>query len=75
MAIPTSVNGQITDSITQSNVQVLGEAPAIAMGNLYQATAQAIGNSAHNAVANQQNCNTIASSAITVAVNTLIVKK
>ena len=31
------VNGQITDAITQTNVKILGEAPAMAMGNLYQA--------------------------------------
>lgn len=35
-AIPTPVNGQITDSVTQSNVKVLGEAPAEAVGVLYQ---------------------------------------
>ena len=34
MAFPTSVNDQITDSITQANTKVLGDAPAIAMGNL-----------------------------------------
>ncbi|WP_204334085.1 RebB family R body protein, partial [Klebsiella pneumoniae] len=37
MAFPTAVNDQITDSVTQANVQVLGASPAIAMGNLYQA--------------------------------------
>lgn len=56
MAFPTSVNDQITDSVTQANVKVLGDAPAIAMGNLYQATAQALANAAHNATnAQQQN--------------------
>jgi hypothetical protein len=48
MAFPTSVNDQITDSVTQANVKVLGDAPAVAMGNLYQATAQALANTAHN---------------------------
>ena len=28
MAFPTHVNSQITDSITQANTQVLGDAPA-----------------------------------------------
>ncbi len=46
MAFPTSVNDQITDSVTQANTKVLGDAPAIAMGNLYQATAQALANAA-----------------------------
>lgn len=54
MAFPTSVNDQITDSVTQENTQVLGTAPAIAMGNLYQATAQALANAAHNATLAQQ---------------------
>ncbi|MAZ34213.1 MAG: RebB like protein, partial [Thalassospira sp.] len=27
MAIPTPVNGQITDAVTQANVKVLGDAP------------------------------------------------
>lgn len=53
MSFPTSVNDQITDSVTQSNVKVLGEAPAMAMGNLYQATAQALSNAAHNATNHQ----------------------
>ncbi|GAA5241215.1 hypothetical protein BMMON2_40370 [Burkholderia mallei] len=54
MAFPTSVNDQITDSVTQANTKVLGDAPAIAMGNLYQATAQALANTAHNATNAQQ---------------------
>jgi hypothetical protein len=54
MAFPTSVNSQITDSVTQANVEVLGVAPAVAMGNLYQAIAQALANAAHNATAAQQ---------------------
>ena len=53
MAFPTSVNDQITDSITQTSVQTLGSAPAVAMGNLYQATAQALSNAAHNAISDQ----------------------
>ena len=72
MANPTPVNGQITDSVTQSNVKVLGEAPAMAMGSLYQSTAQALSNAAHNAVSNQQNSNVIASAAVTESVNALL---
>lgn len=34
-AMPTSVNGQITDAVTQANTKVLGDAPAEAMGNLF----------------------------------------
>jgi len=54
MAFPTAVNDQITDSVTQENTQVLAVAPAMAMGNLYQASAQALANAAHNATHAQQ---------------------
>lgn len=63
MAFPTSLNSQITDSVTQNNTQVLGSSPAIAMGNLYQATAQALANSAHNATYAQQQTNILAQAA------------
>ncbi|MEZ4400147.1 MAG: RebB family R body protein [Kofleriaceae bacterium] len=53
------VNPQITDAVTQTNVQILGSAPGTAMGNLYQATANALGNAAHNATAAGQNANTL----------------
>ena len=56
MAFPTAVNSQITDSVTQADVQVLGDAPAIAMGNVYVAVAQALATAAQNATnAQQQN--------------------
>lgn len=41
-AYPTPVNSQITDAITQTNVKVLGEAPAMAMGQLFTTTAGAV---------------------------------
>ncbi|WP_029015148.1 RebB family R body protein [Niveispirillum irakense] len=68
MAFPTSVNNQITDSVTQSNVQVVGAAPAVAMGNLYQATAQALANAAHNATMAQQQMYVTAQAATTAGV-------
>ena len=68
MAFPTAVNSQITDSVTQSNVKVLGDAPAVAMGNLYQATAQALANAAHNATTAQQQTNITAQAATTMGV-------
>jgi hypothetical protein len=68
MAFPTAVNTQITDSVTQSNVQILGTAPAIAMGNLYQATAQALANAAHNATIAQQQMYVTAQAATTAGV-------
>lgn len=71
MAFPTAVNSQITDSVTQANVQVLGAAPANAMGNLFQATSQALANAAHNATAAQQQSNITAQAATTMGVATL----
>lgn len=71
MAFPTAVNSQITDAVTQSNVKVLGDAPAMAMGNLYQATAQALSNSAHNATTAGQQTAVTAQAATTMGVATL----
>lgn len=71
MAFPTAVNDQITDSITQANVKVLGDAPAVAMGNLYQATAQALANAAHNATNAQQQSYVTSQAATTMGVATL----
>lgn len=71
MAFPTAVNDQITDAVTQVNVKVLGDAPAMSMGNLFQATAQALSNAAHNATTGQQQSNTTAQAATTMGVATL----
>ncbi len=68
MAFPTSVNDQITDSVTQSNVKVLGDAPAVALGNFYQATAQALSNAAHNTTNAQQQTSVTAQAATTMGV-------
>ena len=68
MAFPTAVNSQITDSVTQANVKVLGDAPAVAMGNLFQATSQALANAAHNATTAQQQTNVMAQAATTQGV-------
>jgi hypothetical protein len=71
MAYPTAVNNQITDSVTQANVEVLGVAPSQAMSMLYQATAQALGNAAHNATTAQQQANVTAQAATTMGVAAL----
>ena len=36
------VNPQVTDSVTQTNVKVIGEAPAVSTGTLYVTTAQSL---------------------------------
>lgn len=54
MALPTAVNDQITDSVTQANVKVLGDAPAMAMGSIFQSLAHSTGILYENAVGAQQ---------------------
>jgi hypothetical protein len=72
MAYPTSVNDQITDSVTQSNVKVIGEAPAVALGSLYQSLAHAAGIAAQNLVTQQQSANTLALAIVTRCTNALL---
>jgi hypothetical protein len=71
MAFPTAVNSQITDSVSQVNTKVLGDAPAIATGNFMIATSQALSNAAHNATSGQQNNSITAQAALVQGVNTL----
>jgi len=71
MAIPTPVNGQITDAVTQSNVQVLADAPAMAMGSIYQSLAQSTGVLYANATAAQQQMAILAQAVTTQAVTQL----
>ncbi len=54
-----TVNRQITDAITQSNLIATGLAPAHSMGALYQTFAQSTGTALQNAVSNQQHINTL----------------
>ena len=68
MAFPTAVNDQITDSVTQSNVSVVGESPAVALSALYQVSAQALGLMLQNAVTAQQQANVTAQAATTQSV-------
>ena len=59
MAFPTAVNDQVTDAVTQSNVKVIGEAPAFAMGSMYQALAHSTGVLFENAISAQQQQNAL----------------
>jgi hypothetical protein len=54
MAYPTAVNDQITDAVTQTNVKVLGDAPAYAMGAIFQSLAHSTGILYENATSAQQ---------------------
>lgn len=63
MAFPTAVNPLITDAVTQTNVKVVGEAPAVAMSSIYQSMAHSSGILFQNAVAAQQQQDTLAQAA------------
>ena len=69
---PTTVNSQVTDAITTTNVKVLGEAPAMAMGSLYQTIGNSVAMAAANAVYAQQQANVTYQAASTVGVSKLI---
>lgn len=71
MAYSTFVNSQITDSITQVNTEVLGDAPAMATGNVFIATSQALSNAAHNATTGQQQTTLTSQTSTTTGVTTL----
>lgn len=69
---PLTVNEQITDSVTQVNTKVVGETPAMAMGNLLMSTSQALANAAHNATNNQQQASITMQAATVQGVNSLM---
>ena len=62
------VNDQITDAVTQTNVKVMAEAPAMAMGSIYQSMAHSTGIMFQNSVNAQQQANVIAQAATTQGV-------
>jgi hypothetical protein len=66
------VNPQITDAITQTNVKVLAEAPAMAMGSLYQTIGNSVAMAAANAVYAQQQANVTYQAASTMGVAKLL---
>jgi Killing trait len=66
------VNSQITDAITQTNVKVLGEAPAMALGSLYQTLGNSVAMAAANAVYAQHQANVTYQAATTMAVAKLL---
>jgi hypothetical protein len=64
----TPVNGQITDAVTQANLTVLGEAPAVSLALVYQSLAQATSLAFLNATQQQQQANMIAQAATAAAI-------
>ncbi|MGD1846616.1 MAG: RebB family R body protein [Salibacteraceae bacterium] len=64
----STVSTIITDAVTQSNVKVLGEAPAMAMGNVFQTAAHSTGLMFENAVNAQNQQNILSQTATTQGV-------
>ncbi len=64
----STVSTQITDAITQTNVQVVADAPAMAMGSLYQTAAHSTGLMFANAVTAQNNQNILSQTATSMGV-------
>ncbi len=67
-----NVNGAITDSVTQVNTKVLGDTPAIAMGNLMMSTSQALSVSGQNLTNGQQQANVMYQAATVQGINALM---
>ena len=62
----------VTDAVTQSNVSVLGESPAMAMGSLYQTIGNSVAMAASNAVYAQQQANVTYQTATTVGLSNML---
>ena len=65
------VSEQITDAVTQANVKVLGDSPAMSLSNLYQTISQSLSLSAQNAVTAQQQSNIVHQATTTQGVSLL----
>ncbi|NEO78746.1 RebB family R body protein [Moorena sp. SIO4G3] len=65
------VSTQVTDAVTQANVKVLAESPALSLSNLYQTISQTLSLSAQNAVMAQQQTNVIHQATTTQGVSLL----
>ncbi|MCS3528673.1 RebB family R body protein [Chryseobacterium sp. JUb7] len=69
-----TVNEQITDAVTQSNVKVVGESPAMALSNVYQTAAHSTGIMFENAVNTQNQQNLVTQAATTQGVTQIYSK-
>jgi hypothetical protein len=71
-AAPQQVNPKITDAIVETNVSVIGEAPAMAIGSLYQSLGNEWSMAAANAVYAQLQANVAYQTTSTVGVTNLL---
>ena len=67
-----TLNAQITDTITQSGAAVIGQAPSVAMGTLYQVVGNQWAMASANAVYSQQQANISYQAATTLGVAKLL---
>ena len=68
---PSVVNGAIIDAVSATNTKVLAEAPAMAMGSLYQTIGNSVAMAAANAVYAQQQANVTCQAANTLGITKL----
>ncbi|MCW1961259.1 RebB family R body protein [Chryseobacterium viscerum] len=68
------VNEQITDAVTQSNVKVVAESPAMALSNVYQTAAHSTGIMFENAMTNQNQHNIVTQAATTQGISQIYSK-
>ena len=66
-----TVSTQVTDAVTQANVKVLAESPAMSLSNLYQTISQSLSLSAQNTVTSQQQSNIVHQTTTTQGVSLL----
>jgi len=66
-----TVNPQVTDAVTQANVKNLAEAPAIAMGVVYQMLGQAVGLTMQSAASAQQQMQIVSVTAVSKIVEAI----
>lgn len=63
-----NVSEQVTDAVTQSNVKVIGEAPAMAMATVFQTMSHSTGLMFENSVNVQNQQNILGQTATTMGV-------
>lgn len=68
---PEVVNGAVIDAVTTTNTKVIAEAPAMAMGSLYQTIGNSVAMAAANAVYAQQQANVTYQAATTMGITKL----
>jgi hypothetical protein len=71
MTYSTAANDQVTDAVTQNNLSVLGESPAVAIANQMLATSHSLAMLAANSVSDQSHSRTVQLSSIVQSINSL----